>query len=454
MIEKLTRSRREIALGRGKSKNVTLSYTGYTKPTQNALTFSSNFQNSQIKYRFVEGVTQVRFAFGDFLSTGNDVTITPNLASSAERNGSVDVTYTARVYYGTAVDSNTAAFNPATSSGAGWASIAVTFFNGRTSLTLKAGSIAYSDWITLPSSQTVVMLRCAAVWSGTSYGGSFGMPNYTGGNFYNEIWAYAATDLTAGGSISYGLGDGSGAKTAIFAEGKVATTHVTRSRVLTIGDSRQGGAVTMDGTNYLCYSLDPINLGIARAGQLQASLNVNKSSERLQDLVAERWMLRPLIGGKCDYVVVQHGYNDLGLGAAAVLALYRAQKVRINDLGAKMICCTIYPNTTSSNTVKGSQDATRTAVNDAIRAASAVGDIHDGYLELADAIETDATNKAEPVRNGGFFIKPDGVYSYDGYVAASGDIYNDGTHTNAVGIEIIARKVATQTASVLALPSS
>ena len=147
------------------------------------------------------------------------------------------------------------------------------------------------------------------------------------------------------------------------------------------------------------------------------------------------------------------GYNDLGDGAAAVLNRYREMKTRTNDLGAKLIVCTLYPNTTSANTVKGTFDATRVSVNTSIRAAAGFGDIHDGYLDFALGIETDATNKAAPVLNGGFFVKPDGVQSYGGYVAPAGDIYNDGTHTTDTGRQIIGNTIASTLQSVMPIPS-
>ena len=207
----------------------------------------------------------------------------------------------------------------------------------------------------------------------------------------------------------------------------------------------------MESSAYLVYSKDPLSYAIARNNFSHAMVCIAQSSELIVDQVAERWLLRRELASKVDYVVDQHGFNDLGSAPATILARYREMKRRVNDLGAKYIICTIYPSTTSSNTVKGSNDATRISVNNSIR--SGFGDLHDGYLEVADAIETDASNKAIPVRNGGFFIKPDGVVSYAGYVAPAGDIYNDGTHASDVGNQIVGYTIKASLNTVMPIPS-
>jgi lysophospholipase L1-like esterase len=420
-------------------------------------------------YRFQEPVTHVRFAYGQFQGTGFDNSVTPNLAASSEKPTTLaSVTHTGRVYYGTSVTQNNQAWNPATSSGSdgtgSWASTPVTFAGGdRTSLFITPGQIAYSDWIPLDQARSKIALKSYSAFpTGTGLVKNGNGVGYAGGSdFYNEISEASTTDKTASGTLNYGGTTPYQGAGPMWCEGRVSASNRSTIQILVIGDSRltPASGCLYDSTtlhDLVAYQQDfmttAVRLGLASKA---LTFNITHSTERLADVIPERHIVRREIAGKCDYVVIQLGYNDLADGAAKLISRQKALIAQYRDLGCKVIICTIYPSTTdSSNTAKGVNDAARVTFNNYVRTnndgASAAW--HDGYLEVADAIETNSSNNPVRVRDGGFFLTPDGR-TYDSGTAnpwtpASGSIAGDGIHTAAGGVTGIGLYVANQVASV------
>lgn len=454
----------DVALSTGKQKNVTFARSGYQKPTSSALAIGANTgMNMQQKFLFVEPVNKVRFTYGDTRNASPDNETSPSLVATGDAPPPISVTASStvisRVYWGTAVDSGTALFLPGATSGAGWNSAPVLFF-GKTSEITMPGTWLVSDWVNVPAGTNQVIVKSWTTWTGSLFGMSYGVGNYNspGAVFWTEASAFDTVDKTVS-ALTFGMyNDGSGGRGrgAAYAEG--ITDARVRDKVLigVNGDSRFSQAILMNATGggMFAYNADSISMACAINGYSHSNITVAQSSERQLDLVASRWHLRSRVASMADYVVIQLGFNDLAAGTAAMYATLRLLKARINAQGARMIVLTIYPNTTSSNTVKGSFDATRVAYNTYVRSAAAKGDIHDGYMDFAYIVETDAPNKSTPVMNGGYFMKFDGVFTINGYTPPAGDIYGDGTHMSSTGNLAAAYYLAPFLNTVMPKPTS
>lgn len=296
---------------------------------------------------------------------------------------------------------------------------AVTFNGGYTSVTIPAGGVAFSDWITPPGLIGINTKVDIRYWSNNPTGFFF----YSARDAANDdlaAFSGSQVDQTMGGTIT-NQNSNSGRPTALIG-------MTTKASVITIGDSIDWGQT------------DDSTIADFRKGEVArnfpttlAFLNVSSPALAAADIVAKS------PGRKQFYYLASHVISELGVNdfypgnkTSAQVTTALVSQFALFPPNAAIIQGTITPETTSTDswattgmqtisTCSGAclnSNANRITFNTSLRSGS-IGSLR-GFFEYVWLVESAHDSGLWQVDGTAFKYTPDGIHpSVFGYQAAT-----------------------------------
>ena len=303
-------------------------------------------------------------------------------------------------------------------------------WGNRNSIILQPGEHCVSDYIALP--RTILKGRRIYVRSFVSISSGiyplhgiklFGP--YSTAKHNRPSGATAGADLTG---VATDISEvGASSNISCFGPIAVEITPLNKvwskpARVMTIGDSRLT-SLPFSWLGQALYNLNYPHYEYSLAGDTRFSYPTSPNSLRDETMAM------------ATHLIDCYGQNDFSRTLSGMQADVMLMAAKARAVGTKYIVATVYPQTNAGNTVSG-DNSVRTPFNQWLRTQVSAGTI-DGVLDSSDALAAATPGTAVRTRDGGFFVQPDGVTSYNGYTPVAGNIAGDGIHCSATGNSIL-----------------